>query len=192
MRTVTFSNPQVAKALNDNFICTWVNREPGFHNCDNHAEQWIIQMDSFATKNFCTFFASPDLDALHYASGFFRPEQFMEELAVVAGLKRSVLDLRNRYLEDALPEFSALHKKHAEAHELEAAPAEGRDPSIDHRHRREGLLYLASVHKDLAARAAKVNGPVPLNTLFSSYLYGNPFQETKRQEERGPGRSPGM
>lgn len=192
MRTVTFSNPQVVASLKDKFICTWVNREPGFHNCDNNAEQWIIQMDSFPTKNFCTFFASPDLDALHYASGFFRPEQFMEELAVVAGLKGSVLDLRNRYLEDALPEFSALHKKHAEAHALEAASLEGRDSSKDPRHRREGLLYLASVHRDLAGRAAKLNGPVPLKALFTSYLYGNPFQESKRESERRPGRSPGM
>ena len=73
MRTVTFSDASVSRILNDNFICTWVNREPGFHNCDLTAERMISEYESFATKNFCTFFATPDRDVLHYASGFFKP-----------------------------------------------------------------------------------------------------------------------
>ncbi|HEU4339457.1 MAG TPA: hypothetical protein VFS19_05270 [Planctomycetota bacterium] len=186
---MTFSDARVAKAVNDKFVATWVNREPGFHNCDSNAERQISQMKSFATKNVCTFFTSPDLDTLHYASGFFRPEQFMEELAAVAELKRGVLDLRNRYMEDALPEFGAIHGKHAKAHELEAGPE---DRSSDALHRREGLLHLAAVHKDLAGRAAKVRGPVPLKDVWSTYLFGNGFQETKKVPREGPGRSPGM
>src|SRR5688572_30111653 len=105
MRTVTFSNPDVARALRQDFICTWVNREPGFHNCDNHQERRIVKMDCFATKNFVTFFTSPDQDVLHYASGYFRPEAFLAELKLVEGLKRACLDLKNRYMEDAYPEF---------------------------------------------------------------------------------------
>src|SRR5262245_21431573 len=105
MRTVTFSNADVARALRQDFICTWVNREPGFHNCDNEAERRIVKMESFATKNFVTFFTSPDLDVLHYASGFFRPESFLTELALVQKLKEATLDLKNRYMEDAFPEF---------------------------------------------------------------------------------------
>jgi hypothetical protein len=70
MRTVTFSNATVAAALNEKFVCTWVNREPGFHNCEISTERWISAKDCFATKNFCTFFTTPELEVLHYASGF--------------------------------------------------------------------------------------------------------------------------
>src|SRR5688572_22601894 len=105
MRTVTFSDAAVSRVLNEKFICTWVNREPGFHNCDLTAERMISEYDAFATKNSCTFFMTPDRHVLHYASGFFKPEPFLHEVRFVHELKKAVLDPRNRYMEDALPEF---------------------------------------------------------------------------------------
>src|SRR5688572_29194628 len=110
MRTVTFSDARVAKAVNEKFVATWVNRQPGFHNCETETERRIqkFQSECFATKNFCTFFTTPDLDVLHYESGYCNPAIFLEELDFVLKLAPQVTDRNHRYLEDALPEFQAL------------------------------------------------------------------------------------
>lgn len=203
MRTVTFSDGAVAEALNKNFICTWVNREPGFHNCDLTAERQISEYECFATKNFATFFTSPDLDVLHYASGFFRPAMFLEELEFVGKLRKAVLDKKGRYMEDVVPELRALHEEHAWRHEQEegvvsnAAPAKEKKGEGRARGRRShhmaGLRHLSQVHRDLAAKAAKVDGPVPLGAVFNRYLFGNPFEESKgEQRKKEFERSPGM
>src|SRR5262245_42604436 len=99
MRTVTFSNAQVAKAVNDKYVATWVNRQPGFHNCETETEKRIqkYEYECFATKNFCTFFATPDLDVVHYVSGYCYPPFFLRELAFVQELVPAVLDGRHCY-----------------------------------------------------------------------------------------------
>src|SRR5688572_13296825 len=94
MRTVTFSSAEVAMAVNENFVATWVNREPGFHSCDEKEERRIATNDfeAYATKNFCTFFTTPDLGVLHYASGHYFPPLFLGELAAARELGNAVLD----------------------------------------------------------------------------------------------------
>src|SRR5262245_26883453 len=199
MRTVTFSEASVSRVLNEYFICTWVNREPGFHNCDLTAERMITEYDMFATKNFCTFFATPDLDVLHYASGFYKPEPYLREVRFVRELQKAVLDGRNRYMEDALPEFRDLHVQHAHAHDLEAgeqqdALRQGKEGERS-KHLQVGLRHLADVHLDLVGKAAGVNGPVPLDSVFRNYLFGNPFQESGdrgKGRRRDPPPGPGM
>jgi hypothetical protein len=204
MRTVTFSNAEVAKVINDNFIATWVNRQPGFHNCDDHAEKRIEKYDyeCFATRNFCTFFASPDQDVLHYGSGHQYPVLFLKEVSFVLELAPAVLDRRNRYMEDALPEFRALHAAHADHHHKERdrlgamKPAPGvKDPEV-FRSRRdsyaEGMGHLERVHHDLVAKAEDLKGPVPLSVVFNDYLFGNGFEENmegdrNRQRPKEPG-----
>lgn len=205
MRTVTFSNAEVAKVINDKFVATWVNRQPGFHNCDDHAEKRIEKYDyeCFATKNFCTFFTSPDQDVLHYGSGHQYPTLFLKEVAFVLELAPAVLDGRNRYMEDALPEFRALHVAHAAHHHKEKdrigemkPPPGVRDPEV-FRSRRdsyaEGLVHLGQVHNDLVAKSGNLNGPVPLSEVFNNYLFGNRFEETM-EGDRNSGRpkEPGM
>ncbi len=203
MRTVTFSDAAVAEALNRNFICTWYNREPGFHNCDLTAERQISAYECFATKNFATFFTSPDLDVLHYASGYYRPAMFLEELEFVGTLRKAVLDKKGRYLEDALPEFRAVHEEHAWRHEQEEGELIRAEPPKERKgdgmarlrrvHHMAGLRHLSQVHRDLVGKAAKVDGPVPLDAVFRDYLFGNPFQESRGTErERDWRRAPGM
>jgi hypothetical protein len=195
MRTVTFSDPTVASVLNEKFVCTWVNREPGFHNCSFVAEQWISAKECFATKNFCTFFATPELEVLHYASGFFGPRMFLEELKSVFDLKRDVLDLKNRFMEDSYPEFKAAHQLHAKEHrELAAVLEKDRRNPGRHIDRIQGLRHLGAVHEDLVAKFAAKGGPVALESVFKTYLFGNPFEEHKGSREGPPRdpRTPGM
>jgi hypothetical protein len=190
MRTVTFSNAAVAKAVNDKFVATWVNRQPGFHNCDTSAEKRIEKYDfeCFATKNFCTFFTTPDLDVLHYGSGYQYPPLFLKELGFVLRLAAAVCDPRGRYMEDALPEFRAIHESHAAEHqkedarvwELKSLPG-AKDVDVFHSRQRsysEGLRHLQKVHCNLPDKSAKLNGPVPLSLVFNDYLYENGFEET--------------
>ena len=205
MRTVTFSNAEVAKTVNEKFVATWVNRQPGFHNCDDNAEKRIqkYEYECFATKNFATFFATPDLDILHYGSGHQYPALFLREVAFVLELAPAVLDGRNRYMEDALPEFKALHEAHAAHHDKEGARIsavtalpKATDPEVFLSRRNsyvEGHSHLRKVHTDLVAKAAERDGPVPLSVVFNDYLYGNGFEETMsgdRNRERPD--APGM
>ena len=205
MRTVTFSNAEVAKAVNDKFVATWVNRQPGFHNCSTDAEDRIKRDDyeCFATKNFCTFFATPDLDVLHYGSGHQYPPLFLGELKFVLELAAAVCDPRGRYMEDALPEFRALHEAHAARHEkdkvriLQATSlpgVKGGDALLSRRHSyAEGMRHLCKVHHDLPAKSEKLNGPVPLSLVFNDYLYENGFEEVMEGDRnREQPRTPGM
>lgn len=205
MRTVTFSDPAVAARLNKDFICTWVNREPGFHNCDLSAERMISEYESFSTRNFCTFFTTAEQDALHYASGYYRLAMFMKELDFVMELKGAVLDLRNRYLEDAYPEFKELHYRHVRMHEREDERIAESEPPKEKKgqgrnkgnreHHRSGLRHLTDVHRDLVSKSWNADGPVPLKAVFKDHLFGNPFQESgdRGKVKRGPGENgPGM
>lgn len=203
MRTVTFSNAEVATVVNDHFIATWVNRQPGFHNCDNAEEERIRKFDAFATKNFCTFFTNADLDVLHYGSGHQGPAVFLRELTFVLELKKKVLDGRNRYMEDAFPEFQELHAAHAALHDRQERRLRETRPSLDggdfavfhsrRAHHAQGLIHLHNVHHDLIARARAHDGPVPLSEVFNDYLFANGFEETiKGDRNREKPKNPGM
>jgi len=98
MRTVTFSNDEVAKAVNSLLLPTWLNRSPGFHNCELKTESdiYVNSYECFSTKNFVTFFATPDLEVLHYFSGYYSPKLFLQELRFVNDLAGAVLDDKRR------------------------------------------------------------------------------------------------
>ncbi len=80
MRTVTFSDSEVAKYINENFIAAWHDRGPGFHNDDKSTEQWIYQgnYETYPTKNICTFFLDVEGKVFFYASGYWAPDFFLE------------------------------------------------------------------------------------------------------------------
>jgi hypothetical protein len=124
---------------------------------------------------------------------------FLDELKSVYSLKSAVLDLKNRFMLDAVPEYKAAHQKHAQEHDalLEDLGAEKSPSARDSqeqnerkRHYMEGLRHLAAVHRSLATNATDV--PVPLDAVFKDYLYGNPFEEHKSGERRPGSRGPGM
>lgn len=80
MRTVTFSDTEVARFVNDNFVPAWHDRGPGFHNDEPRTEQWIHSgsFESYPTKNICTFFLDADGKVFFYASGYWAPTFFLE------------------------------------------------------------------------------------------------------------------
>jgi len=203
MRTVTFSNPEVARAVNDRFIATWVNRIPSFHNCDNDAERGIAKnsFECFATKNFCTFFTTPDRDVIHYASGYYHPKLFLKELEFVREAAEGVLDDQKQFAETATSRYRAIHESHAKGHMEEVARlravkrAEGAQISEeDWTSRRdryiEGMQHLAAVHKDLMERAAMSGHPAQLDQVFDRHLFGNGFEETGKDPAPAPRRRP--
>ena len=187
MRTVTFSNDEAAKSINGLFLPTWVNRRPGFHNCEMATERRILNdsYDCYATRNFCTFFATPDLEVLHYCSGYYSPRMFLREVEFVRELAAAVLDERNRFKKGTGAAYRGLH----ESRELKCAeerraamslkPKAGDNSEFISRRDSlaEGLHHLSQVHRDLAARAAETGRPVQLTAVMKNHLFGNPFSE---------------
>lgn len=195
MRTVTFSDADVAKAVNGSFVSTWSNRRPGFLNNDRSAEERIqtSTFEAFATKNFCTFFVTPDRKVLHYVSGYFAPQYFLDEVRFAKKLGEELLDAEGNLREDAPHTF---RESHAEARRalasqvaaLNKAQEEGRPFKSEDKgankhstqRRRsliEGLRHLMEVHMDLADRTVEATRLVALDEVFMKHLYGNRFTE---------------
>jgi hypothetical protein len=193
MRTVTFSNPEVAKAVNDKFVATWVNRQPGFHNCDTSAEKRIEKYDTecFATMNFVTYFLTPDLDVLHYFSGYYSPRFFLQQIEHVKELADAVLDDRRRFIPARLGVYAALHESQMRKRAEESRKIRSMTPPKSEMRdigklqqfiaRRdsyaEGMKHLADVHKELSQRAVMDKKPMPVARILTSYKHGNPFTE---------------
>jgi hypothetical protein len=197
MRTVTFSNETVYKSLNDSFVNTWINRNPKFHNCDLSEERRILETsyECFSTKNFCTFFVTPDREVLHYFSGYYSPELFLHELAFVKELKEKVCDQKGRFKKEGLAAYKALHLEHSKSHKADAqkirkskppsAGSEGweayekNQASLRLRKENfaEGECYLEKVHAALSKGDAKAGRPVLLEKVIKRYMGGNEFTE---------------
>jgi uncharacterized protein YyaL (SSP411 family) len=198
MRTVTFSDEKIAKLVNENFVSTWINRNPKFHNCDLAQEQRIFTQayESYATKNFCTFFVTPDLDVLHYFSGYYSPEFFRHEVEFVQELAEKACDRTLRLKKDGLAAYRLLHAQHARKHADDAgvvraikppsnadraAYAEYKKNAEGWRQRRESLLesltYLDRVHENLQKHTIKKARPYTLAEVIRNYQGGNEFTE---------------
>ena len=196
MRTVTFSNKSVATLINENFVSTWSNRNPHFHNCDLGEESRIVRhsYEMFSTKNFCTFFLTPDKKVLHYFSGYMNPEFFKEEVRFVLDLSRKVMDDEGRLRKGWSKVYREMHLAHAKKHSKDVRtvqkvrpPRAGTPEYAAYRknqagfHERkgyltEGLRYLHNVHRVHESNARK-NRLVPLSKVVRNYLGGNPFTE---------------
>ncbi len=192
MRTVTFSNEEVAAAVNSLALPTWLNRKPGFHNCELKTERDILvnSYESFATMNFVTFFTTPDLEVLHYFSGYYSPKLFLQELQFVKKLSGDALDDKRRLIPGKVPAYRALHEAETRWRAEESKRVRsmlppkskegGAEPADRFFARRdsyaEGLKHLADVHQDLARKALQ-GRPVALAKVLSDYKFGNPFSE---------------
>jgi len=191
MRTVTFSDEKVGKLLNENFVSTWINRNPKFHDCSMDEERNIVtnSFECFATKNFCTFFVTPDREVLHYFSGYYSPTLFSKEVEFVQTISREILDDRARLKKGSLAQYRDLHRAHAAEHEdaakalqkLKLGNSNGhKQKQAEYRARREsfveGVRYLAKVHEALESRSKK-GAPVDLAKVIRNYMGGNEFTE---------------
>ena len=186
MRTVTFSDERVGETLEEKFICTWENRVGAFHDCDPATEQRLFRRyaEAYTTRNICTFFLTPDLQVLHYISGYYAPQLFLEEAAFALKLHKAVLDSDGRPREDADARFKQMHasrarrlneltqwlgslKKARALDELWAEPLwDIQYDTQKHRHTRRcawplmtAYRYIALVHEDFALGRKGTNEP---------------------------------
>jgi hypothetical protein len=207
LRTVTFSDPEVAAYINKNFVSAWFNRGPGFFNQDLSTERWIFtsSLDAYPTKNICTFFLAPDGRVFSYVAGLWSPELFMGFLRDAVELRSRLFDAKmqpkdggieaaRKLREDRLRDMqeSLENAKEAEGSATGwqglvkgAKPYTYRGQTHTHgagcvRALREGFDYLVKLH----AHWAKAAELPDLESVRYSYLYGNEFTEESPQAER--------
>lgn len=115
MRTVTFSNEEVGKALEEGFVCSWQNRNSEFHECTARQEKAIFAStgEAFTTRNICTFFLTGDLQILHYVPGYCSPPLFLEELKFARSLHEALFDPAGVVKPGASKEYINLHRQRA-------------------------------------------------------------------------------
>ena len=178
MRTVTFSDEKVGYELGKDFVCAWKNRKDGFHNCDKQTETWIFQNsgDVYPTRNIIAFILTPDLQVLHYVTGYFSPTLFIKQLDFGRQVRGELFDEAFAPKKDAEASFKKLHRE-AATETREWAKSLGRFGGVDwdeaqtelgtysyggkeHAHGKACLqlvrdvhTYVALIHDDLAGDA---------------------------------------
>ncbi len=189
MRTVTFSDASVAKFINEGFVATWVNRNPKFHNCEVDTEVNIARMsgEAYATRNFATFFATPDLDVLHYAAGYYRPAWFLPEAEFALALCLQAYDAEMKPKKDFRSVIAKLHDEHSKEHKAQDKKVRGlKCPSKDSDEQArmqanatylsEALNYLHQLH-GWFAKAARAGKSPKLPEVIKGYIAPNVFTE---------------
>jgi hypothetical protein len=185
MRTVTFSDAAVAEAVNTSCVSTWSNRVPEFHNCQYQTEEWILKSspDCFATKNFTTFFCTPDKKVLHYFTGYFSAKLFLEELEFVKTIAENAIDEKGKLNAAKVRELHGARaaKRSRQAQDTQNLTETRGDwqKQLALRSLGEGLGYLSRVSLSLE----KMN-PKPLETMIKEHLSGNNFTEEKSEPAR--------
>lgn len=82
MRTVTFSDERVTKAVHERFVPVWKNRASGFHQCMDSTKEELVRKglsQNAPLGILVTFFMTPDLQVLHYVAGGWTPESYLEQ-----------------------------------------------------------------------------------------------------------------
>lgn len=178
MRTVTFSNPEVAAAVNRACVSAWRNRIPEFHDCDPHTEEWIARSNpnAYPTRNIVTFFMTPRFQVIHYFTGYFAPKTFLDELSFALKVREEIFNKDFQPRPGAAGKFRHLHLEHQKEHLESAKPS-----SADHS-RSEGLTYIAKVHKWFSARAP-ADPKLALEALLFDHIWGNSFEETRGRQD---------
>lgn len=120
---MTFSDPKVGESLSKDFVCAWKNRKDGFHNCDPKTEQGIFHKsaDAFPTRNIITCFLTPDLQVVHYFSGYFAPGLFLKQVEFAREARDAVYDRSFKVKKGAKEAFAKLHGERYDALTKKAA-----------------------------------------------------------------------
>lgn len=198
MRTVTFSDPRVAKKVNERFVPAWYNRGTGFHNCNFWTEKNIFTRtaDCFPTRNICTFFLTPDREVAYYIAGYYGPDAFLEILDVADSLKtiKSTDDRKEAHASIA----TSLSVRIRQVAKISVQAGESPEPStldrlignraltygdVTHEHQKECFRVLIRslecrkrVHQQLTE-----GGFVTLKSVQHDYLFGNGFTEESKR-----------
>lgn len=195
MRTVTFSDPAVAARVNSETVPVWLNRGPGFHNCETDTEKRIFSssQEAYATRNICTFFMTPDQRVFHYVAGYYAPSLFLDVLNIARKLRPT---------SDSPERFREVHEGFAQLCAEELAKVESAEktgtwkPALKkygqfryerarHEHNalcvrslKEALGYWERLHRDFAGRQELPT----FESVRRKYLFGNGFTEEPKRE----------
>jgi len=206
LRTVTFSDPQVADFINKNFVAAWFNRGPGFFNADLSTERWIFSgsFEAYPTKNICTFFLAPDGKVFDYAAGTYAPELFLKLMKTALELRRVLFDDVMALKEGGVDAARKIHEGRAMTMALERdrvnkaqTKEDGwkgilagiKSPSYRGQSHQHGAACLSSLSSgyDYLARLHQKWGETlalpELDEIRFEYLWGNPFTEEAAQSK---------
>lgn len=142
MRTVTFSDAEVAKRVNDSCVGAWRNKRPDMKIPDGLYKglSWSIRFSNgAAAHNLASIFAAPDGTVIHAVPGVLDAASFKENLEFARAL-------RARMFEGAVRRKDA-DQICAEAHRTAGNKSEDR--------------VLREAHKRLAAQSLNVKGFPP-------------------------------
>ena len=189
MRTVTFSDPKVAKLVHENFVPAWHNRGEGFHNEDFSRETWMYAnvMEAYPTKNICTFFLTPEGRVFHYLAGSYAPAMLFKQLNHAVELRRAAFDDAMALKDGGLV---ALRRINARAADDRAIPREDVPDYRGAKHAHtdacakaelDGLAYFIKLHRHWSEAKE-----LPLlEAVQYKYVYGNSFTEEPRRGAKG-------
>lgn len=192
MRSVTFSNKDVAKFINENFVATWVNRNKHFHSCSLEAEVDIAEQkgEAFPTRNFAVFFTTPDKQVLHGTVGYYNAHWFLPEANLALAVWREGYDEDMKRKPGAADAVAKLHNACAKQHSDQAKkvmalkmPAGCERPAAfasTKDNLRDGLSALRGVHGRVS-RGFASGYPLPLKEATADYGEGNLWQPITEQ-----------
>jgi len=205
LRTVTFSDPEVAAYINRNFVSAWVNRGPGFFNADFSTEKWIFagSVEAYPTKNICTFFMAPDGKVFDYVAGTYAPELFLKVLKTAVELRQALFDPKMQLRDGGIEAAGKIHQARALSMAAKREQVDKAGPSgwkglvagfkggsyrgQAHEHGsgclsslRSGYDYLARLHLTWSETAALPD----FEEIRTAYLWGNPFTEESADAAR--------
>ncbi|MEM7453826.1 MAG: hypothetical protein AAF456_05650 [Planctomycetota bacterium] len=99
MRTVSFSNPQVQNALNNDFVATYTNTtgDPTAGRSFSHPPEDSPGSCGFGAgkQNVQAIFMTPEGEIFHVASGFRNGERLLDEINFAKGVYASLEDASN-------------------------------------------------------------------------------------------------
>lgn len=151
MRTVTFSDPEVVRTMNESFVCAWINKRPSEKFKDGQRRMKGMNLrNGTAASNVTSVFAMPDGHVIHAMAGSLDVPFFETQIAFAK-------EVRHRMYEDGKL------RPHGEASYVAThqVARQVKDPLV------------SRVHTILAARLRKVQ-EMPLD-LF------DPLQEKDRR-----------
>ena len=113
MRTVTFSKPSLAKAMNDSFVCAWFNRQAEKKFRDGaftHPPKSVVPRPGEAASNVTSIFAASDGTVLHAVPGYLGPTAFAIEVDFALALHERMYP-DGDHSEQAEMIYKAAHKE---------------------------------------------------------------------------------
>jgi hypothetical protein len=118
MRTVVFSNEEVAREMNERFVCAWVNKAPkaGFPDGlyrEMTPEQYLRFPAGAGVTNVTSIFSTADGLVLSAVPGYLDVESFRGEARFASDLWSRMADASGRLRREARAYYTGWHQFHA-------------------------------------------------------------------------------